>query len=486
MLASGEVDQRYSQDKFFRQIFGNNKKIISQKKVMFAQAWRVYKERFGFSSSRKLALWSVPNRVEVLGKHTDYAGGESLVFPSQKNFFVISSRSSKKTLHLVNGDSRYGEVEVDLETAQVITRGEGYKYFQTVVERVSKNLHQAGFPKPGGICGVFLSDIPLGSGMSGSASLLISIFLALMTPYHFLENKRYQELIITNGARSGMKLNQKGIDNFKLAFSMYLAHIENGLDFGTLKGTRGAGMLGGAEDQTAIILGRKGKVLYAQFCPTQILDFITWPKGYEIVVAFSGVKAEKTKDAQPKYNRASLRARKALERINKVRNTTYSFLRDAYGKKPFLRKAQLAKHDLTNYLPEWKLAKRAEQFFKERAIIEKAVECLRRSDMVNFGKLVNRSHYLSKVGLENIVPEIDTLQKLALKLGALGASGFGGGFGGSAYAIVRKEDVAEFLPRWQEEYLKKYPQYQNTAEFSLFNLTDGVRELFTQEETWGK
>ena len=40
--------------------------------------------------SRDALGWFVPGRIEVLGKHTDYAGGRSLLCAVEKGFSIVS------------------------------------------------------------------------------------------------------------------------------------------------------------------------------------------------------------------------------------------------------------------------------------------------------------------------------------------------------------------------------------------------------------
>ncbi|MCK4804985.1 MAG: hypothetical protein KAT88_10515, partial [Spirochaetes bacterium] len=121
-----------------------------------------------------------------------------------------------------------------------------------------------------------------------------------------------------------------------------------------------------------------------------------------------------------------------------------------------------------------RLAERAYQFFKETCITAQAVKCLKEGQIKEFGTLINESHDLSKNYLKNIVPEIDFLQRSANNAGAAGATGFGAGFGGSCYAIVRESHFTDFIEKWKEEYLKKYPQFKDLAQFDVYSACRGV------------
>jgi len=94
------------------------------------------------------------------------------------------------------------------------------------------------------------------------------------------------------------------------------------------------------------------------------------------------------------------------------------------------------------------------------------------------GQLIDRSHRLSREMLGNIVPEIDFLQQQARELGAVAASGFGAGFGGSAYALVRQEEADSFLQKWEAAYAARFPAAQAQARFFLTRPAGRAAALF--------
>jgi len=59
------------------------------------------------------------------------------------------------------------------------------------------------------------------------------------------------------------------------------------------------------------------------------------------------------------------------------------------------------------------------------------------SDMLALLETTRRSHSLSVTHLRNTVAETEWLPPAGIRLGALAASAFGAGFGGSCYAIAR-------------------------------------------------
>ena len=457
----------------FKKLYGNNTAIIESKRKLILDLWKRFKSLLKTKNNdiRNLSIIMVPNRVEILGKHTDYQGGRTLLLTGPKSFTSISAgfryNLYKRIFEFINLKEDYGNIKILKENnkvGQTIKKGFGWQYSLTVINRVLNN-----FPnfKIDPMTSIFSGDIPIGGGTSGSSAKVIMDFLSVIISNNLINNADFINTIIENGKLAGVLFNQHNIDNFKLALSMYIANYENGLDYGNLKGDKGVGTFGGSEDHTAILLGEKDHVMLCRYCPTQLIKKIKWPKELTIVVAFSGRKAEKTTNTKEKYNLLSLMASKAVETLNNICGTDLKMLRDFFKDQPSSKKADMA-HKKLKSAGFYKLAERVFQFYKEEEIIEKATDCLLDKRYANFGEYVNESHRLSREYLKNIVHEIDSLQKGAVELGAIGASGFGAGFGGSCYAIVKSNDADDFIKEWKNLYIKKFPQHIETADFNIY------------------
>lgn len=70
-----------------------------------------------------------------------------------------------------------------------------------------------------------------------------------------------------------------------------------------------------------------------------------------------------------------------------------------------------------------------------------AIGHLRRGDVAAFGEAMNASHVSLRDDYEVTIPELDLAVDTALAEGALGARMTGGGFGGSAIALVAADRV---------------------------------------------
>jgi galactokinase len=114
---------------------------------------------------------------------------------------------------------------------------------------------------------------------------------------------------------------------------------------------------------------------------------------------------------------------------------------------------------------------------EDRRCIPCAVAALGGKDLAAFGRQLSASHRASQRFLWNITPEIDALQRSAVRLGAAGTSGFGGGFGGSIVAVVPSRLAKEFLAAWRERYLRRFPAFQPEASFFLTAPGPGIQLL---------
>eukprot|EP00440_Ansanella_granifera_P074679 gb/GFBE01081044.1/.p1 GENE.gb/GFBE01081044.1/~~gb/GFBE01081044.1/.p1 ORF type:complete len:129 (+),score=17.11 gb/GFBE01081044.1/:1-387(+) len=98
-------------------------------------------------------------------------------------------------------------------------------------------------------------------------------------------------------------------------------------------------------------------------------------------------------------------------------------------------------------------------------------------DQTRIGELVDISQRAGDVGLGNLVEETRWLPAEARRLGAVAASAFGAGFGGSVWALVATDDAERLLQAWKDAYTKEFPQRAATCEFFITAPGPGVCEL---------
>ena len=180
----------------------------------------------------------VPGRIEVLGKHTDYCGGRSLLAASSRGFmFGVSPRTDLivRVKDAVSGEMVDSRLHPDV-TPQL---GHWSNYPETVFRRLARNF--VGDLKGADI--VFASDLPPAAGMSSSSALMVGFYLVMNAVNRLTERAEFKANIQTAEDLAG-----------------YLGTLENGQTFGTLVGDKGVGTFGGSEDHTAIMNCQVGNV----------------------------------------------------------------------------------------------------------------------------------------------------------------------------------------------------------------------------------
>jgi galactokinase len=366
-----------------------------------------------------------------------------------RGFCVAAAPREDRVLRVVDaGRKLQAEVPLDPE---LVPSSSGWKvYVETVASRLARNF-------PGKLRGAdvaLASDLPRASGLSSSSALVVALFSALSE---------------VNGlaARPAYRASIRGAEDL----GGYLGALENGRAFGALAGEHGVGTFGGSEDQTAILCSRAGELAQYAFSPVRRERAVPFPRGWTFVVASSGVASDKTGAVRDRYNRLSLAAAAILDLWNRsARREDETLLAAATGAPgaPERIRNLLRLIPVPGFSPEF-LTGRFDQFFEESTVLVPAVaDGLAKDDVVPIGELVDRSQELAEKCLENQTPETIALQRAARSLGAAAASAFGGGFGGSVWAVVPTEEADAFRKRWGETYAAAFP---NPTERSRFFVT---------------
>lgn len=392
----------------------------------------------GFDDAMAATAFFVPGRIEVLGKHTDYNGGRSILAAVAKGFCFVAVKREDLVVRIfdVAGDE---QVELRIEEEVESRLGHWSNYPATVIRRLAQNF-------TGSLCGAdiaFASDLPPAAGMSSSSAMVVGFFLVLSDVNDLEGSGEYKNNI---GSREDL--------------GEYLGMVENGQTYGTLVGDRGVGTFGGSEDHTAILCCKAGKLSQYSYSPVRFEREVELPSNYVFVVVSSGVVAEKTGAALDKYNRACLLCRSAVEVWNKATGRSDRHLAaviassaDAPEKMRGVLKAVRGERFSSE-----DLLRRFEHFFAESEnIIPSASDALAAGDIKEFGKQVDISQEYTDTLLQNQVPETIFLAKSARELGAVAASAFGGGFGGSVWALIEAEKAENFVKDWKTLYRGKFP-----------------------------
>ncbi|MGL4654794.1 MAG: galactokinase [Sarcina sp.] len=363
-----------------------------------------------------------PGRVNLIGEHTDYNGGN--VFPCAIDigtFAVARKREDNKVrLYSLNFEEE-GVKEFSIEDLKNIKEDAWANYPKGVIWA----FKEARYKIEKGFDAIIYGTIPNGSGLSSSASL--ELLIAEIVDY-------YSDLNVDMVDK--VKLSQKAENKF-------------------------IGVNCGIMDQFAIGMGMENKAIFldTNTLKYDLVDFNL--EGIKIVI---GNTNKRRGLADSKYNERRSECEQALEDIKKVMdiNTLGELDEESFEK---------VKENIESEVSR----KRAKHAVYENRRTIKAVELLNRGDINAFGKLMNESHESLKVDYEVTGLELDTLAELSQKEeGVIGARMTGAGFGGCTIALVKEEFVEKFIENVGKGY-KEVVGYD--ASFYVVSASFGTRKL---------
>jgi galactokinase len=380
--------------------------------------------------------WFVPGRIEIFGKHTDYAGGRSLVAAVPRGFVVVCGPRGDGRVRVI--DARWQDV-ADLDPSDTTTRFRGWaNYIAVIVRRLAHNF-------PGADLGADIavaSDLPRAAGLSSSSALVVAVASALIR-------------------RAGLDRR----DEFRIALPTtfdlagYLGAMENGLTFKSLASVDGVGTHGGSEDHTAILTCKAERVSAYAYVPVRHLGDALMPPDWRFVVASSGVHADKAGGVRDRYNRASLLTRALVDIWNGATGATASTLAALLDSGPGVE-LELRRLVARGGHAEFNAAdldRRLTHFIAEDGRIPPAAAAFRQADAGALGILSRASQDDADTLLGNQIEETRVLAALARTHGAIAASSFGAGFGGSVWAIASEADASDFAEAWVAAYRAAFP-----------------------------
>ena len=130
-----------------------------------------HQERFGQAP----AVFLAPGRVNLIGEHTDYAGG--FVMPAAIDFGTLAAITPRTDGRVVIWSENFHE-QVSHQIDGLPKNGGGH--WSGYPLGVVKMLREAGFPVPPFSLSIH-GDVPLGAGLSSSASIEVSTALAALS-----------------------------------------------------------------------------------------------------------------------------------------------------------------------------------------------------------------------------------------------------------------------------------------------------------------
>jgi galactokinase len=398
------------------------------KGAAFARCAAKLIERGVPASTVAVALF-VPGRIEVMGKHTDYCGGRSLLCAVDRGFCFVATPRADASMNMIaaDGDAFTCKIADDLAP----TVGHWSNYPMVVARRMARN-----FPIAWTGCNVaFESDLPPAAGLSSSSAFMVGTFLVLATLNAISRHAAFRQSIHS----------QEDLGN-------YLGCVENGSTFGVLQGDSGVGTFGGSQDHTAILCAEPGALVQYAFSPVKREATIAVESSVLFLVVNSGLRAEKTGAALEKYNAVSARARRLVQLWNQTQSDHAKCLREVLERAngDAILRTQISKQ--TDATERQSLTERLDQYRTEsEQLIPAVATAFGAGDWKALGSAVDQSQHLAETKLHNQVAQTILIQKSLRDAGAIAASAFGAGFGGSVWALVHTRDAERVISAVQAQ-----------------------------------
>ena len=350
------------------------------------------------------AHYFTPGRVNLIGEHIDYNGG--LVMPCAVTLgtWLVIAPNNDKVLRFKSLNFEE-EAAIELKKDYVKTGPEWFNYPLGVFNELLKE-HEI----PTGLDMLFFGNIPIGSGLSSSASIEVVMAYAL-NDYFNLGLERIQIPLLA----------QK---------------VEN--EF--------IGVNCGIMDQFAVAFGETNKAIVLN-CDTLKYKIVDCDLGDYALAIINTNKPRKL--AESKYNERVAECQTALVDLNKEikLNNLCELTADKFA---------LHKH----LIADETVLKRATHVIKENDRVNLAAKALNDGQLEEFGRLMYASHDSLKDLYEVTGAELDAVVEFCKDYEhVIGARMTGAGFGGCAIALLKKGQEEDFSKKLTDFYVARigYP-----------------------------
>ena len=354
-------------------------------------------------------VWYAPGRVNIIGEHTDYNGGLALPIALPHRAHLALRRREDRVVRLVSPQTREKVDVMDLDTiGPKGTPGE-VEHWASYIAGVAWSLERDGFENLPGFDAALVSCVPLGGGLSSSAALECSAAVAIDEVAHLGLAGTAQEP--DDAGRARLVTN--------------CVRTENEM----------AGAPTGGMDQSASLRCREGHALELD-CRDGSVAHVPFDLAAEdLALLVIDTKAKHSlDDGQYGARRA------ACERAAQFLGVELL--------------ADIAIEDLPQALERLSSADDADELVKRTRHVVTEIDRTRRlvdllqdgrplrgEKLAEVGRLMDASHESLRVDYECTCPELDVAVEAARAAGAHGARMTGGGFGGSAIALVDAKAV---------------------------------------------
>ena len=378
-----------------------------------------FQEVFGAPAEKQ---FFAPGRVNLIGEHTDYNGGN--VFPcaiDKGTYGLVKKRNDRRFRMYSENFADLGVMEFTLDELTNDKKHDWANYPKGVI----KMFLEAGQKIDSGFDILFSGNIPNGAGLSSSASIEMLTAIVLKDLFHL------------------------SIDPVEMA------------QLGKKTENLFIGVNSGIMDQFAVAMGKKDHAILLD-CNTLKYDYVPVVLKDEVIVIANTNKRRGLADS--KYNERRAECDEALAELQ--------------TKLPIKALGELsieqfeANKDLIKSPIRQKRAKHA-VYENQRTL--KAQKELSAGNLAEFGKLMNQSHISLRDDYEVTGVELDTLAALAWEQpGVVGSRMTGAGFGGCTVSIVKKDKVDDFIKNVGEAYKNKIGY---AADFYIASVSDGAKKL---------
>ena len=342
---------------------------------------------------------SAPGRVNLIGEHTDYNEGFVLPVAIDRRTWVALSARADRRVHL-RSDTTGEDVEIDLDAAATHRRRGWSSYPAGIIALLAAQ----GVPI-GGMDVLITSTVPLGSGLSSSAALEVSMAVGTLA------------------------LAGRSMPSLELARLCQRAEWD------------WAGVQCGIMDQTISISGQSRAALLID-CRTLEMETVPLDPMLQLVVCDTGLPRSLASSAYNLRREECGEAVSIFSRhtsgVSSLRDVTVGHLQ-SYGK----------------HLSDISL-RRARHVVTENERVHRAVNALWLRDHQALGSMLNDSHASLRDDYNVSCPELDAIVEICQSVpGVCGARMTGAGFGGCALALASPEAVGPLTSAVMTQYPRR-------------------------------
>lgn len=334
-----------------------------------------------------------PGRVNLIGEHIDYSDGFVLPFAIADRTHAAVARRSDGLVRIASNQRKKELFTIDAADVKPGSAGEWEKYVLGVIW--SLNITTG--------LDIFIDGtVPTGAGLSSSAALECSVAVALNLLFEL-------NMSLENLARATQRAENEYV-----------------------------GMPCGIMDQSVSLMAHAGAALLldCRDLSTQSIPFNVADHGLELLIIDTQAHHALV-DGGYAERRASCESAVAKLGVRSMRELTLDALVAA--------EASLSPVEFV----------RARHAVTEIARVRDAVDALKASDFEKLGLLLNGSHNSLRDDYTVSCPELDLAVQASLDTGALGARMVGGGFGGSAIALVQVSNLEKTRTAITDAFISK-------------------------------